>query len=76
MQKSFTSSQKPRRMSGKESLSELHEKKVALTSGQPLLVTIAATSAPRTTTVETVAIAGRGGARRRRAASRAARGRR
>jgi hypothetical protein len=31
-------------MSGKESFSELHEKNVALTVGQPLLVTIAVTS--------------------------------
>ena len=45
-QKIFTSSQKPRRMSGNESFSELHEKNVSLTVGQPLLVTMAVTSAP------------------------------
>ena len=73
MQKILTSSQKPLSRSGKASFSELHEKNVARTFGQPLLVTIAATRAPTTTTVEAVAIVVSRRARRRRAAARAAR---
>ena len=55
--KSLTSSQKPSRTSGKESLKTSQVKNVSRTSGQPGLVRIQAARPPRTTTVETAAIA-------------------
>ena len=71
--KILTSSQKAASMSGKESLKALQEKKVSRTSGQPGLVRTSAARPPRTTTLETAAIAWPRRARRRLAASRAAR---
>ena len=53
----LTSSQKPSRTSGNESLNALQEKKVSRNVGQPGLVSTRAASPPRTMTVETAAIA-------------------
>ena len=57
MTKIFTSSQKPLRTSGKDSLKTLHEKKVSRTTGQPGLVRIQAARPPMTTMLEAAAIA-------------------